>query len=170
MKSRDRTTGLRTYLERLRTELAERPAEYLTTRSDSVSGWSIGQHYDHLLKVEQHILNAIEKGFPEERKRRINLVGRILLAIGWIPRGVAKSPERFVGMQPEISELRDRLESVLVSLAHVAGKGDALRDRTKKLDHPRFGALTAAQMLTFLRHHHRHHEKIIRDIVKAASK
>jgi hypothetical protein len=126
------------------------------------SGWSISEHVDHCVRVMRFALERIHEPKPTSRSK--TLVGHVILAIGWIPRGRAKAPELVRGtrrsseeISSEITELR-RLAADLPS--------HALNNRKiRVMKHPYFGGLTASETLRFLAIHNRHHLKIIRDIV-----
>jgi hypothetical protein len=124
-----------------------------------VSGWSVNQHIDHLLKVDQSILKGI---IANERKsdKRINLIGRASLFFGFIPRGRAKSPERVVGYNRSADELRRSLEEVRMAIEQIQpGKFEE-----SVIEHPVFGGLNSKEWLRFLAVHHLHHWKIVKEI------
>lgn len=129
-----------------------------------VSGWSIAEHLDHSARVCSSILGRVLK--PEgATKRPISLVGKIILMLGYIPRGKGRSPEPFrAKMLPssEIAAVLDETRSLLRTIES--------REFTPVLDpivpHPVFGGLTAPQALRFAVIHTNHHMKIVRDIEK----
>src|SRR5215213_90841 len=74
------------------------------------------------------------------------LVGRLVLLLGWIPRGRGKSPSRLIGTRADGAEIEAallRLEQELDALP-----ADGLHgSRGKIVPHPLFGALTPPQAL-----------------------
>jgi hypothetical protein len=135
----------------------------LFTVNQRVSAWSPAEHVDHLLKVTKSILDRLPS--DEAVPRGTSLFGRALLALRWIPRGLARAPERLTGKQCTPEELRARLTRVTMAVAAVDGAAvDAARIRN--VPHPRFGGLTPAQALRFATVHTEHHLKIVRDILR----
>ncbi|MCB1008563.1 MAG: DinB family protein [Acidobacteria bacterium] len=141
----------------------------LDLRAPRVSGWSVGEQVDHMTQVLASGLGLLETP-GEPRPNGINLSGRILLALRWIPRGVGKSPKGVLprGASPE--DLRERLADLRRRLDAISAAPDRLADPRPTIPHPYFGALNPAQGLRFLAIHTRHHLKIVRDIRKASSR
>lgn len=136
-----------------------------------VSGWCALEHAEHMAKADDASLHqldsALERSRSGERGPRPRLAGHAVLALGWFPRGVGKSPELSRPVQAERTEVaadlrrvRDRIEALGERLEEIAaGRGRA--------SHSIFGGLTPGQWLRFLWIHHHHHLKIIRDVRKA---
>jgi DinB superfamily len=143
-------------------------------RAPAVSGWSVGQQVAHLAKADLRILGDImvtldggEAGRPTHR--RMTLTGRVLVGLGWLPRGIAKAPESArpeAGIRPET--VRTMLCEVEALLARAEGERDKLLESRVRIRHPYFGGLTPAQWLRFIPVHHHHHLKIVRDILAIA--
>lgn len=135
----------------------------LERTAPAVSAWGTSQHIDHCLKVTTGMLRRVVRPKPE--KGRINIVGRLVLLVGWIPRGRGKAPERVLGAQAsreEVDRMLDDLEQVVATITP-----EAFTDRrTAVIRHPYFGGLTAEQALRFTVIHNRHHLKIIDDIAR----
>jgi hypothetical protein len=126
------------------------------------SGWSISEHVDHCVRVMRVALERIHEPKPTSRPK--SLVGHVILAIGWIPRGRGKAPELVRGTRRSSEEISSEINE----LRRLAGDlpPHVLSDRkTRVMKHPYFGGLTASETLRFLAIHNRHHLKIIRDIV-----
>jgi hypothetical protein len=147
--------------------LGEGP-QALPVRVAAVSGWSVGQQLDHLLQVARRSLDVVAAGSPP-LARGINVTGRILLAVGWFPRGVGKSPKTVL---PEdaapLEALASRVPPIRSVYSAVRADRALLARREPVLKHPYFGGLTPKQALAFLVCHTGHHLKIVRDIRRAA--
>lgn len=141
----------------------------LELRVERVSGWSVGEQVDHVTQVLAAGLGLLTD--PQTTPRRgINLTGRILLGLGWLPRGVGKSPKSVLPKGASAVELRDRLAGIRGRLERLAAEPDRLRDPRPVVPHPYFGGLSPAQGLRFLEVHTRHHLKIVRDLRRAADR
>jgi hypothetical protein len=140
--------------------LAEDEAALAASRAE-ISGWSIAEQLDHVMKVNSSVLTRIaEKPLPLEKP--INMVGRVILAIGWIPRGKGRSPKSLRGAVASRNDLISataRLRSQIDALST-----ELIARRDPVVPHPFFGGLTAAQALRFMVVHSEHHMKIVRDI------
>lgn len=146
-------------------------AETFAARAPDISGWSVGRHLEHLLRSDRQILAWVEgvaagasglggSGRPGWR-------GWIVLLTGYIPRGKGRAPEftRPEGMPREEVEAGFRDLAVRVRRIGFC-LGTVARSRAR-LPHPSLGAFDASQWLRFAELHHRHHEKVIRDILGA---
>ena len=130
---------------------------------ERVSAWSPAEHIDHLLKVTKSVLDRLPS--QEALPRGINVIGRAILALGWIPRGKGRSPERLTATRCTVEELQARLARVNAAVdAADAATIDAAR--IPSVPHPRFGGLTPPQALRFITVHTEHHLKIVRDILR----
>lgn len=138
----------------------------LALRAERVSQWSIGLQVDHILKVlefGQRVLAAADAPLP----RGVNLTGRIVLALGWFPRGVAKSPQRVLPAEQPPAELAERTAHLRRVYCETPLSAAVFADPRPVFPHPVFGGLTAAQGLHFLGIHTHHHLKIVADIRRA---
>jgi len=156
---------IRLILSDLRTALdSMRDAELCLT---NVSHWSIGEHIEHLGKVSTMIFCHVSSPTPlPSVAGGITLVGRVALALGWIPRGKGKAPAATVPARADPATV----SRALVDLIHhleATELSPALAIDDRKL-HPVFGALTRRQWLRFMAVHQRHHLKIVRDIRRSA--
>ena len=140
----------------------------LAARAPEVSGWSVGQQVDHMLNVAHGVFFRLT-GDGEEVPHGINLSGRLLLGIGWLPRGVGKSPKSVLpGEAPVAEELGVRLARLRGDFQGLRFRTGLLVSRRRLFKHPYFGGLDCAQTLRFLSVHNHHHLKIVRDIRRAA--
>ncbi len=133
----------------------------------SVSGWSIAEQVDHLLKIVAAMLGRLE-GEPKPRSRGINLAGRILFGIGRLPRGIGKSPEPVRGEAKPRAELLAALAAARQRLTALAERSTLWSELRPLVGHPYFGGLTPRQTLRFLAIHTDHHLRIVAAIRRAA--
>lgn len=133
----------------------------------AISDWSIAQQLDHLLRS---IVVASDFLLEERDRPRggINLLGRVLLLVGRLPRGRARSPEVLVGRPLPVAELRRELDEVRSRIAALAERRDLASDREPRVPHPYFGGLTATQTVHFVGIHTDHHLRIAEEIREAA--
>lgn len=150
--------------------VAEDPGPFPLARTQ-VSGWCALEHAEHMAKADEASLRQLDQALARSRAGEpgppMRLAGRVLLALGWIPRGLGKAPEVTSAEGADRDEvaaalrrLRDRVEALAESMDEIA------RSRGRA-SHPVFGGLTPAQWLRFLWIHHHHHLKIVRDARKA---
>lgn len=141
----------------------------LAVHAPKVSAWSVGQQVDHMLNVAHGVFSRLTGEGDDELPHGINLTGRLLLAIGWLPRGVGKSPRSALPGEAPVAEVlgarQVRLRGDFQGLRFRTG---LLASRRRLLKHPYFGGLDCAQALRFLSVHNHHHLKIVRDIRRAA--
>jgi hypothetical protein len=151
-------------------DLAGRPEE-MSRRSESVSSWSVGKHVEHLALSDELTLVGLSKllanpasGTPGQP----TLVGRICLWAGFIPRGRGKAPKGVVPQGISSEVLADRLAAVRQAFIGLEASIDSLANSSATQPHPVFGRLDASQWLRFTEIHQQHHQKIMRDIERAA--
>ena len=113
----------------------------LETRVERVSGWSIGEQLDHMTQVLAGALTRLGTS-GEPLGRGINLTGRILLGLGWLPRGVGKSPRSVLPSGASAEDLRDRLANLRMRLTELTAQRELLADRRPTLPTPTSGAST----------------------------
>jgi hypothetical protein len=140
----------------------------LRTRVERVSGWSVGQQLDHLLQAAQASLDRILDA-PAPLARRINLTGRVLLGLGWFPRGAARSPKAFEGRDRTAAEIAASIAGVRAALDRVRERPDLVGRPEAVVPHPYFRGLTGAQALRMVAVHTEHHLKIVRELRRAAA-
>ena len=125
----------------------------------AVSLWSVSQHLDHLLKAAEKILSQIVQKERRAKKKK-NMLGRVLLTLGYIPRG-RKSPKMVEGEAKSPVELTALLNNVKSLLEQV----DFNNLEQASFDHHVFGGLNGKEWLRFMTMHNYHHEKIIKRIL-----
>lgn len=153
-------------------ELARSP-ELLAVRSPAVSGWSVGEHVEHLDASDRLILaglrGAAAGAAGGETGGGPNLVGRLCLLTGWIPRGRGRAPSSVRPRGIDARELDGRLADLESELSALEPALPRLVASPLRAPHPVFGPLAPGQWLRFVSIHHRHHLKIVRDIRQAAA-
>ncbi len=153
--------ALHTQLDRI-ARLLETEPDPTTVRAAKVSGWSVAEQLDHVLKIVSAQLGRLDERRPA--KAGINLVGRIVLGLGRIPRGIGKSPAPVRGEQRSRAELVAALVAARERLERMAGDGALWNDPRPLAGHPYFGGLTPRRVLRFLAVHTDHHLRIVADI------
>lgn len=146
--------------------LANEP-ELAALRTDEVSSWSVGEQLEHLMLSDRMILDGFEtllNSTVTSAGGRPTAIGRFILLVGYIPRGRGRAPK---GVVPGT-----------LSPTEIASGFGVIKDRFEKLDsrlgeveasrathrHPLLGHFNPGQWLKFVKIHHHHHAKIIRDI------
>jgi len=159
------------YLERLRQELED------ATGGASASGmthapagkWNAAQILEHLFLTYKHtnggLAKCLERGAPLATRAtpKQRMATLMVVNLGYVPGG-RKAPERATprGMSPE--EVQQAIAPELQRMA--SGLEDCERRfgaRTKIMDHPFLGPLTAKQWRKFHLVHGRHHARQIRE-------
>lgn len=150
--------------------LAREP-EVLELRDDRVSNWNVGEQLEHLVLVDRGILDALEKTDPPAAPDGAGptVLGRVLLALGYIPRGRGKAPKFVMPREVDPAALEARLEGVRERFEALGESLHQLDDGTVRARHHAFGHLDGVRWLRFVDIHHHHHWKIIRDIRKRTS-
>jgi hypothetical protein len=90
------------------------------------------------------------------------------MALDWIPRGAARSPESVLPAETPDAELLAEIRRVRAGYAALDRADARFANPQPVFPHPRFGGLTACQGIAFLGCHTHHHWKIVRDIRRAA--
>ncbi len=135
-----------------------------SARDERVSKWSVAEQLDHSCKVALSILRRLgEDGVKPSRG--INFIGRMVLLLGWIPRGRGETPTRLAGKPCTAEDVARSLEKLERAVNELPA--DAARSsRGAIVPHPKFGGLTPPQALRFLVVHTEHHLRIVRDIMR----
>ena len=163
--------AMNSYLERLRHELegavAGAGADDLTKAPPGK--WSSAQILEHLFLTYMHTNRGLERclGQGAPLATRATLKDRfatlLVVNIGYLPAG-RKAPERAVpqGMSPEEAQraITPELQKMGLGLDDCERRFGA---RTKILDHPILGPLTAGEWRKFHWVHGRHHARQIRE-------
>jgi hypothetical protein len=155
---------LRKQVETIRT-LARLPEPRLFAATN-VSGWTPSEHLNHLIRVAKSVTDLAIAPDTPALTNGINGVGRVILAVGRIPRGRAAAPDRFRAERAITTALLDALARLEETVARIS-PDDVARRRIPTVKHPRFGGLTPPQALRFVAIHNDHHLRIIADILRA---
>src|ERR1700720_600218 len=88
----------------LMAELARGPEAELAARVPAVSGWSVAEQLEHLVLVDRSVLKTVRRLLDDPHRQSaqsaspaqqppagINLLGRVVLGSGFIPRGRART-------------------------------------------------------------------------------
>ncbi len=147
--------------------VANDPAK-LGCQDSEVSQWSVAQQIEHTTRVLRSVVDTLEKLIRGEGEGPADPkpIGRVILLVGWIPRGRGKAPEwvRPKGFDSErlmadLARERQRLEELDLG---------ALDRAEGTLPHTIFGSLTSQRWLRFLEIHNHHHWKIVRKLLQSA--
>ena len=138
-----------THLRQIGSELSELArlagdSEAMASRAPSVSGWSVGEHVEHLAASDQLILDGLLKIGSDAtggKPGRPNLLGRICLTAGWIPRGRGRAPEATVPRGAEPEEILRRIRGQEEGFAVLADSAESLATTRATVPHPVFGRL-----------------------------
>jgi hypothetical protein len=149
-------------------DLANASAERLAVREGRISAWSVGDHLEHMLRVGRSVLGMVDKLRAEPRPGPapgIRPVGRLILLVGFIPRGRARAIKSVVPQGLSRESLQTDLAALHARLAAIEPEQlSVLETAEGRMPHPVFGSLDARQWLRFLEIHQHHHLKIILDI------
>lgn len=141
----------------------------LERRDTAVSGWSVAQHAEHLLRSDEGVLSwiarTLEEESPAERDREPIALGVRILEEGVIPRGRGPAPEATLPRGIAASALTSRLEATRGLAVELGERLDEIAAHRATLAHHVLGPFTPAEWLRFLHIHHDHHDAILRDIL-----
>ncbi len=143
----------------------ERLLPVVERRAEGVSGWSVGEHLDHLLIADGTLMDAIETPSTEELSP-FSTVGRTLLLLRWIPRGRGRAPKRTQPREVDAERLAAGVVEARDRSRRLQSLDARFTDRRPVAKHPYFGGMSVAQCWRFMEVHHHHHLKIVRDVLK----
>jgi hypothetical protein len=143
----------------------------LSLRAPSVSSWSVAEQIEHLRRSDHSIIDAvIGLDTDESPEGSMKMIGRIVLATGFIPRGRGRAPSAVKPLEVQSAALAGQLKDVADRFSDLTADLERLSVSRATIRHPALGYFTASQMLAFSGIHHHHHLKIIRDIRRAAER
>jgi hypothetical protein len=161
---------MNSYLERLRKELEDAmgSATPIDLTVAPAGKWSAAQILEHLFLTYKHtdrgLMKCLEQGAPLAKQATLKdrVATFLVVRLGYFPAG-REAPERSVprGMSPEDARqaIAPELQKMGASLDDCERKFGV---RTKILDHPILGPLTAHEWRAFHWVHGRHHARQIR--------
>ena len=149
--------------------LAAAPEEELLLTLPNVSSWCSAEHLDHLTKASSSIFRRLSVADGVPPSSGINLIGRVVLTVGWIPRGRGKSPERLYGSRANGAALLAAIDEA-ADLAQRLEPHTLERSSAPVVAHPKFGGLTPSEAMRFVAIHNEHHLRIIADITRLAKR
>ena len=147
--------------EQLLMELDQR-IKHSDILAPSVSSSPVGWHIEHCLITFDKITGALQKSDPSKFKAQFNLVGFIILSLGYIPRGKAKAPKIACPETFSRAHLVEHLEQSKEVIQAIPAI-----DSNAWFRHPFFGNLKAKKAVRFMEVHTKHHLKIMDDIIAA---
>jgi DinB superfamily len=143
--------------------IAEDPGAFSDARTD-VSRWSPLDHAEHMARADTGSLDQLDKALERSGGPSMAWIGRLVLAVGWIPRGRGAAPESSVPRSAERAQVAADLRAVRARIEALGPRLGQIASVRGRAAHPIFGGLTPARWLRFLEIHHHHHLKIVEDI------
>ena len=150
--------------------LASQPDDRLFFRAEKVSNWSAADHLLHIALTTRAMSGVIRRSIESEDASAAGgrtLVGRAVLATGWIPRGVGKAPKEYLPQVSSRDEVAAQLEEAHRAVRLLESGLPGIESARARSNHFAFGDLTAFQWLQLVKIHTRHHLKIVRDVQRA---
>lgn len=144
----------------------------ISARAPTVSGWSVGQHLEHMALVGLWVVDAVNglAARPDEPPGgRPTLPGWVHVLTGWIPRGRVQAAKPVSPETDDPAAARAAVAKYRDGLASLPVRTDAIDAARGTRSHPALGHLTARRWLRFLHNHQGHHLRIIDEIRTAAS-
>jgi hypothetical protein len=137
--------------------------------TSTVSAWTPAEHADHLIKVCTSVVQRLLDARPPAELKRLNVIGRLILLAGRIPRGRGRSPERLRGARVSAAELLESLQRLEAGIEQL-NESILSAKRGRVVPHPYFGGLDPLQAIRFAVIHNRHHLLIINDVLHSRRK
>ncbi len=128
----------------------------------NVSKVSVAWHLDHSLKVINAVVTNMQASDPASYINNFSIMGRVIFALKYIPRGKAKAPKHVI---PSETILINDIKAQLVEARHHITAIPSL-DKNAYFKHPLFGNINTSRVIRFLDAHTNHHLKIVKSILK----
>ncbi len=128
----------------------------------NVSKVNVSWHLDHSLKVFNAVVTNMQKSDPSTYENNFSLMGRVIFALKYIPRGKGKAPKH---VMPSETILIDAIKTQLAEARHHITTIPNL-DKNAYFKHPLFGNVNKSRVIRFLDAHTNHHLKIVKSILK----
>ncbi len=150
--------------------LAAEPDDRLFFRAEKVSKWSVADQLSHIALTTRAMSGVIQRSIESPEGSTAGgrtLVGRAILATGWIPRGVGKAPKEYVPDVGSRDELTAQLAEACRAVELLKSQLPEVESARARNNHFAFGDLTAFEWLQVIKIHTGHHLKIVRAIQRA---
>lgn len=129
------------------------------TMNKAVSGWSVGEHLEHICTVAAGFAVVLISGRGPKFEATMPDARNMVLVDGHIPRGKIKAPP--VASPKGIESAPAYARMLNKTLARL--KSAALQPEDRTADHPLLGTFNRNEVLRFLVVHTAHHLSIIDD-------
>lgn len=128
----------------------------------NVSKVNVSWHLDHSIKVINSVVKNMQNSDPTLYENNFSLMGRIVFALNYIPRGKGKAPKAVMSSETilideinrQLAEARQNIEAI------------PRLDKNAHFKHPLFGNVNTSRVIRFLDAHTNHHLKIVKRILK----
>ena len=128
----------------------------------NVSKVNVAWHLDHSLKVINAVVKNMQNSDSETYKNNFTLMGRIVFALKYIPRGKGKAPKHVMPSETIlIDDIKTQLEEAKKNINTIPDL-----DLNAYFKHPLFGNVNTSRVIRFLDAHTNHHLKIVKSILK----
>ena len=104
---------------------------------------------EHLLQADARVVAALAKSDPNHQGRA-NWIGRLILAVGFIPRGRGRATKAVLPTGVDPSQLAADLEALRQRLRELEQRLGELEAAGVRAPHPIFGSLDLCQWLRFV--------------------
>jgi len=131
-------------------------------RRDEVSGWSVGQHAEHLAMALSAMVVSLVTDRQYEGDTPLSDHKDSVLETGGIPRGAVQAFETAIPGDDDADRIAGALNKALSRLQRVKNLPPAARVR-----HPMLGMLDRDESLRFIEVHNDHHRRIIDEILRS---
>ena len=130
--------------------------------NSKVSKANVAWHLDHSLKVINSVVKNMESSDPSTYENNFSVMGRIVFALKYIPRGKAKAPKQVSSSETIL------IDDIKTQLAEARAHIEAIPNLNKNayFKHPLFGNVNKSRVVRFLDAHTNHHLKIVKSILK----
>ena len=151
-------------IQRMR-EMVAHHADILTMVRPAVSGWSIRDHFEHLVITSRSAVIMLEKSLLSDlRHPGRNADGDRLFEWLYLPRGQTQAPEFALPKGMDLKKLSSSLKRLQVQVGDLSQRLEPLLTAPGRAFHPYLGNLKASEWLAFICIHQNHHFNIAREL------
>ncbi len=141
----------------------------LALHAPQVSKWTFGQQLEHLFRGSHFVIDRLQESMGRDHATDpLGPLGYSFLVAGFIPRGMFPTIPQLVPGAGTMAEIEPLRQSLRERLAAIDWSLVQIKASPGKSRHPRMQWMTSSQWMLFADVHHRHHLRIIRDIVRKA--